>query len=174
MNKKIQDLEIFKDYLSTFKECSYDNTNKINLVESEEISVDFDKFTIEYFKNIKIDRQPSNDSLYQSEDGTLYFIEFKNSDLNTLNSKKMKLISKIVHSFLILFGQELDFKIQDFKDSGEYILVYSKSKNNNGIKSITNSLNYYSKLGLNIFKGYCFKDIKIMDNEKFDKKFITK
>lgn len=132
-----------KECKSTLKELSYDDKNKIYMIESNIEAIDFDKVKEIYVSNNLKNVNPnpkSNDALHFSEDGIWTFIEFKNGVIN--NSVNFEINKKIYDSLSILFdinfdNSEIEFKnnISFTRKNMNYILVYNEQKYNEKSKT---------------------------------------
>lgn len=115
-------------YQAKLKDVSFDDTNKISMIESDERVIDFDAVKNDYIKSLKLTRTPkSNDALAQRNE-TFYFIEFKSGHV-----KKHDIAKKIYDSLLILMdiiSQGITFT----RENVEFILVYDYEKNKKAIE----------------------------------------
>ena len=78
---KYEDIKIFKDNLSSFKDTSRDSDGKAPkyMTNSEIQVINFDKVKESYIKEMNLSDTPcSSDALYIGKEEKLFFIEFKN------------------------------------------------------------------------------------------------
>ncbi len=160
----------YNEFLSTFKECSYDSDNNVFLVDNETACFDLDKYFICKFKELDIgDRPKSLDSIYSQTSNfssKCLFVEFKNQSIKNLSNKSYSLYSKIFNSLLIFIGDN-HYCIEDCATRNYLLIVYSNYKDK--ISGQLFNLTYR----IEQFKKYCFKDVKFITNLEFDD-YITK
>lgn len=176
---------ILKKNISTLKEASRDNHNKIDyfMTESKINIIDFDAVKDDYIRNLKLKEKPkSNDALLQSSNGDLAFIEFKNGRID--NSLQFSLKRKIFDSLLIL-TDIIDIGISHTRNEMDYILVYNETKNTISDEQTTKvqvseSRDFiakelaklggttHTKFGLEMFKKYCFRDVFTYTEVEFE------
>jgi hypothetical protein len=128
-------LHIIDEKNSTLKDTSYDEDNKVYMVDCELEVCSFDDVKEWYVKNripLVKPNPKSNDALFfDKEEG--FFIEFKNGKIN--NAVNFELNKKIYNSLLMLFdleyvdsnGREVD-SISYTRENMNYILVYNEEK----------------------------------------------
>lgn len=128
-------LHIIDERNSTLKDTSYDEDNKVYMVDCELEVCSFDDVKEWYVKNripLAKPNPKSNDALFfDKEEG--FFIEFKNGKIN--NAVNFELNKKIYDSLLMLFdlgyvdsnGREVD-SISYTRENMNYILVYNEEK----------------------------------------------
>ena len=78
--KEFNNIPIFKDNMTTFKETSYDKDGKEPryMTNSEIQVINFDKVKNWYIKDMFLSSTPcSNDALYIGKDNKIFFVEFK-------------------------------------------------------------------------------------------------
>lgn len=164
-------LSDYDDY--TFKECSYDKENRIYLVDSEEKCIGFDAFAKDFAKSEGFSVSCSVDSL-MLKPNKVYFIEFKNSNCRGL---KKELTQKLYDSIILLGNVGKD--IASIRESGEYVIVFSKEKspdysgNYNARNEMEDLLSSRSKNKIIRFvpselRGFLVKEIKEIVNEDFE------
>jgi hypothetical protein len=179
---KINDL---KKYDKTVKKISWDDANNEYLSEIEEKACDFDAVKMDYCKELLLDYYfKSNDMLFINENEELYFVEFKNGQLD--RNKLAEIEYKIYDSLLIILDI-LDKTLRFSRDKIHYALVYNSEKNTNemflanGLRgkrditsspamiTLTNTLNakanqkYRALFGLEKFVGGYFKKVYTVD-----------
>ena len=128
-------LHIIDERNSTLKDTSYDEDNKVYMVDCELEVCSFDDVKEWYVKNripLAKPNPKSNDALFfDKEEG--FFIEFKNGKIN--NAVNFELNKKIYDSLLMLFDlgyvdsneREVD-SISYTRENMNYILVYNEEK----------------------------------------------
>ena len=65
------------DCVSTVKKCSYDESNKVYLIDSNKVAIDFDIVSEKLTSTLGVSKPRSMDCLYV-EDSELVLVEFKN------------------------------------------------------------------------------------------------
>ncbi len=165
--------EIFKNSISTLKECSYDSTDKVYMTEFELEVVNFDEVKKIYFNNLGLTEETSKsvDSLLYLEDKIL-FIEFKNGSSNINNSVKNK-----AKDSLLIFNDLSNTNISFTRENIIYIVVYNKLKRPNLLKQpekydIMNMVGNNAKeptihFDLSKFKTAYFKEVYTYNEEEF-------
>lgn len=127
--QKYEDIDIFKESLSSFKDTSQDSDGEVPdyMTDSEVQVINFDKVKESYIKGMKLSETPcSNDALYIGKDNELFFVEFKNGVMK--NNKIYNVYNKIYDSLLIfndIVGENISFCRQNLN----FILVYNEGKN---------------------------------------------
>ena len=125
----LNNIEIFKNNISTFKETSKDKNdgNILFMTESLTKVVDFDGVKNEYIKDMKLADVPcSNDALYLGDGEKLTFVEFKNGKMS--KQKVFDVYYKIYDSLLIL-NDIISHNISYCREHLNFILVYNGEKN---------------------------------------------
>lgn len=128
-------LHIIDERNSTLKDTSYDEDNKVYMVDCELEVCSFDDVKEWYVKNripLAKPNPKSNDALFFDKE-EVFFIEFKNGKIN--NAVNFELNKKIYDSLLMLFdlgyvdsnGREVD-SISYTRENMNYILVYNEEK----------------------------------------------
>lgn len=169
--KSYEDVEVFRDNLSTLKETSCDSNGKETeyMVNSEVQVVNFDKVKDSYIRSLKPVITPSsNDALYLGRDNNLYFIEFKNGKLD--HKQKSKLYYKIYDSLLI-FTDIIGENISYCRKNLSYVLVYNEEKNSKAeiAQHITRKANLpFVRFGLERFANVYFKDVLTYTKNEFE------
>lgn len=185
---KSDDLKsIFKNQKSTLKAVSYDDKNDTFMVDLDTEAIDFDKVKEEYIKNLKLSNTPSsNDGLVLEDSGRIFFVEFKNGNLQ---QEVFKLGKKIYDSVLI-FTDLTGNSIGEMRKSVEYVLVYNEKANVRFISNAQTKAKEHSneenakitlandllKLGgeefilcdLDKFQNYCFKAVHTYTVSQFE------
>lgn len=115
----------------TFKEMSFDKTNKVHLVQSENLAFNFDKIHHKFASKKSVSTTSTCDSIYY-DDNEFYFIEFRN-----VPSKKRtiphEIIKKMIHSYLnfndlLIEENYLKYNFESYKIEKNFIFVYSQEK----------------------------------------------
>ncbi|TJX12918.1 hypothetical protein E9840_11515 [Tissierella creatinini] len=186
---KVDDYEILSKNISTLKETSRDYHDEVDHYMTDSLlpAVDFDKVKDEYISKLSISDKPkSNDTLFIDSEGKEIFIEFKNG---FIENKKFELRKKIYDSLLI-YTDIIHEGISYTRQHVDYILVYNEEKNRTDKQEskthIQNSKSRdriakgfsklggtnYIKFGLEIFKGYCFREVNTYTEGEF-KEFLN-
>lgn len=100
--QKYEEIKIFKDNLSSFRETSRDTDGQeAGCMTNSEIQViNFDKVKESYISEMKLPNTPcSNDALYIGKDEKIFFVEFKNGVMK--KEKIFNVYYKIYDSLLI-------------------------------------------------------------------------
>ena len=131
MYQEFNDIPIFKDCMTTFKETSYDKDGKEPgyMTNSEIQVINFDKVKDCYIKDMSLTGKPcSNDALYIGKNSKIFFVEFKNGNLEKNKQKIFNVYNKIYDSLLI-FNDIVHQNISFCRENLYFILVYNESKN---------------------------------------------
>lgn len=185
--------DIFANNESTLKETSKDDADKnaITYMTDSNIKViDFDGVKDEYIANLSLrDTPKSNDVLYKHND-ELYFIEFKNGNMD----KEIYNIRRKIFDSLLIFTDIINRGISFTRKYVKYILVFNLENSKNYIvdilkkdevqdsKSFDKILDSFGSLA-NIdsfdffglrkqFKNLYFNDVYTYTSKEFDEKFI--
>lgn len=162
---------IYDNYLSTFHECSNDDTNKEFLVANTIDCFNLDAYFVEKFKYLEIgDRPNSLDCIYSKSHNFLsncLFVEFKNQRIKNID----ELYSKVYNS-VIIFISENNCSIEHCAANNFLLIVYRNYKEKIS-GHLGNLSNKFGKLkGLERFKKYCFKEVNFITDLEFDN-YIT-
>lgn len=184
---KSEELErTFSEHKSTMRVVSYDDKNNISMVDSQMEVIDFDKVKEAYIKSLRLTDTPSsNDALVLEDRGRIFFVEFKNGNLQ---KESFKLGKKIYDSVLI-FTDLTGHPISEMRKSVEYVLVYNETANPpKPPKKKTNEEKERNVLGselmklggeelilfgLDKFQNYCFKAVHTYTVSEF-KEYLNK
>ncbi len=131
MYQEFNDIPIFKNNMTTFKETSYDKDGKEPgyMTNSEIQVINFDKVKDCYIKDMSLTGKPcSNDALYIGKNSKIFFVEFKNGNLEKNKQKIFNVYNKIYDSLLI-FNDIVHQNISFCRENLYFILVYNESKN---------------------------------------------
>lgn len=182
---KLKKFEIFMDNLSSLKEISKDDSNKLDILYMTESSlevINFDGVKKKYINSLGLseDNASSVDGILEVG-GRVVFIEFKNGKMK---NEKRKVKDKIRDS-LLMFCDITDSQICDTREQVEFVLVYNKEKNpvhNHAVPedmqeshSRLEIAKYFSKkankefirFDLEKFKKLYFKDVHTYSEEEF-------
>lgn len=142
-------------YKKSYKELSYDKTNKDYLIDiDDKFAIDFDDVAIEFGNVYNVDTLKSCDALICNSDNNYKFIEFKNGKyrdsairdklyfsifmLSVVEHKKvleMEIVFELVYNLVSLFGEKevrLDDKrraLRDIRQIQSYNSAYAKHSN---------------------------------------------
>lgn len=177
------------NHKSTLKEMSKDD--KEYMVEFENFGINFDEVVKDYTEFYKLSQTPSsNDGFVWEKSGRIYFVEFKNGNLQK-SSEKHKIKTKIYDSILILMDIA-DISLESMRETVEYILVYNEEKgrsfleneeknassNSQSLHNLANSIYKTKKnqgqqkelilFGLEKFQNYCFKAVHTYTVPQFE------
>ena len=185
--------EIFQRNLSTLKETCVDTHDGIpvpQLTRSERVAINFDKVKEDYIQDLQLAQTPaSNDALFETEDGAVVFVEFKNG---YLDSKKGYELTKKIYDSMLIFSDITGITIGTSRNMMDYILVYNQEKNKehqsalereNPATSVQESPSYnrfgdiVSSLGktetvlfrLKKFENYLFRKVHTYNEEQFER-----
>ena len=131
MYQEFNDIPIFKNNMTTFKETSYDKDGKEPgyMTNSEIQVINFEKVKDCYIKDMSLTGKPcSNDALYIGKNSKIFFVEFKNGNLEKNKQKIFNVYNKIYYSLLI-FNDIVHQNISFCRENLYFILVYNESKN---------------------------------------------
>ena len=129
--ENLNNIPIFKDNMTTFKETSYDKDGKEPgyMTNSEIQVINSDKVKDCYIKDMSLTGKPcSNDALYIGKNSKIFFVEFKNGNLEKNKQKIFNVYNKIYDSLLI-FNDIVHQNISFCRENLYFILVYNESKN---------------------------------------------
>lgn len=191
MQKKLDEILIFKENKSTFKETSLDDSGKENqyMVDSEIEVIDFDRVKSAYIKGMGLNDTPSSsDALYERQPGEYFLVEFKNG---RLNKPDIYSVQKKIYDSLLIFNDIMDANISFCREHVDFILVYNESKNPKPADETSDSLDaptpsrvaigqYWSKkanrhfirFDLEQFKTIYFHDVFTYSVQEFEEEFL--
>lgn len=170
------------------KQTSKDITNNEYMTNCVKDVINFDEVVYSYCKKAGVSTVDSNDALVISQDGeTVTFIEFKNGYVD--NKMRYKLLKKIYDSVFI-FTDITKETISSTRQFLSYILVYNENNNSDKPNPKTEYresksrdeidrtfLKYanekHIKYGLEVLKGYCFKDVSTYSKSEFEELFVS-
>ncbi|MGK4165302.1 hypothetical protein [Ligilactobacillus salivarius] len=170
MSEKDKELwqKIEKKACRSLKKSSEDETNKTKMTKNKSKVIDFDRvkdcYMINIKKNFKIDNDPrSIDAIFDTKDGRMVFVEFKNGKLSPKN-----VLEKLYDSVLIN-NDLLGISIGKLRKDGIFILVYnpgSAEELQNMVASNANESIKRMKIGR--FEGYIFKKVYSFTKDQFE------
>ncbi len=187
--QKYEDIEIFKENLSSFKETSRDSDGEVPgcMTNSEIQVINFDKVKECYIREMNLSNTPcSNDALYIGKDKKIFFVEFKNGVMK--KSKIFNVYNKIYDSLLIfndIVGENISFCRQNLY----FILVYNEGKNScekgaieqqDSSKAVISKYVHnkakkkYVRFGLDRFEKIYFKEVFTYTEKEFEDIFLSK
>ena len=147
MNSKFEN--IWKDFsedqsigISTIEDCSFDDDNKVVLINSEKPAINFDKASEVLVKRLDIRQKPKSVDCLYLENEWLILTEFKNI---TKINKKIDDIKLKIHDSLLLLNFLYKFDEDDFRFTEIIIVqkgnapVASNQKSSSHLKGLANS-----------------------------------
>ena len=188
--KEFNNIPIFKDNMTTFKETSYDKDGKEPryMTNSEIQVINFDKVKNWYIKDMFLSSTPcSNDALYIGKDNKIFFVEFKNGDLEKNKKMVFNVYNKIYDSLLI-FNDIVHQNISFCRENLYFILVYNESKNSyeecetkqeDSPKAMISKFIHnkakkkFVRFGLDKFEKIYFKEVFTYTESEFENLFLT-
>ena len=188
--KEFNNIPIFKDNMTTFKETSYDKDGKEPryMTNSEIQVINFDKVKNWYIKDMFLSSTPcSNDALYIGKDNKIFFVEFKNGALEK-NKKMIFNVYNKIYDSLLIFNDIVHQNISFCRENLYFILVYNESKNSSEeretkqedspkariSKSIHNKAKKkFVRFGFDKFEKIYFKEVFTYTESEFENLFLT-
>lgn len=165
---------LFRDNKTSLQETSKDNsdgTNHFMTYDTYKV-VNFDAVKTAYLNSNHISEEhaASVDAMLNTEEGMLYFIEFKNGELH---SEKQNINRKIRDSVMI-FCAIADEQIEFTRKNLRFILVYNAAKNDFNWKM--KRADAMAKLGkkstplleLDKLEGFCYNRLEAYTAEDFN------
>lgn len=182
----VEKYPILSKHKSTLKETSKDSHdgNDVFMTESLAEAINFDDVKSEYICNLKLSDSPkSNDALFINSDSLATFIEFKNG---FMDNQKIYGVRKKIYDSMLMLSDIVGKNISYTRNHLDYILVYNNAKNPNPKKvyreseardSIDKAILSYAdqrqiKFGIEIFQGYCFRNVYTYTEKEFKEKFV--
>lgn len=174
----ILDSKLFKDNQCSLQETSKDESgDKICYMTScTKKVVNFDCVKTEFLNHLgeSEERAKSVDAVV-SEGDYLFFIEFKNGDMNGLRKEILLKARDSILIFNSIFNCSVDLTRQICK----FVLVYNEDKNSCDSKTEI-SLAKAKKANVNFdrfnladMKGFCFNDVLTFDRKQFKEEIIN-
>lgn len=188
--KDYNNIPIFKDNMTSFKETSHDKDGKVPgyMTNSEIQVINFDKVKECYIKDLFLSNTPcSNDALYIGKDDKIFFVEFKNGALEK-NKKMIFNVYNKIYDSLLIFNDIVQQNISFCREKLCFILVYNEGKNFCGeceakqedspkamiSKSIhKKAKKKYVRFGLQKFEKIYFKEVFTYTESEFENIFLT-
>ena len=188
--KEFNNIPIFKDNMTTFKETSYDKDGKEPryMTNSEIQVINFDKVKNWYIKDMFLSSTPcSNDALYIGKDNKIFFVEFKNGALEK-NKKMIFNVYNKIYDSLLIFNDIVHQNISFCRENLYFILVYNESKNSyeecetkqeDSPKAMISKLIHnkakkkFVRFGLDNFEKIYFKEVFTYTESEFENLFLT-
>lgn len=188
--KEFNNIPIFKDNMTTFKETSYDKDGKEPryMTNSEIQVINFDKVKNWYIKDMFLSSTPcSNDALYIGKDNKIFFVEFKNGALEK-NKKMIFNVYNKIYDSLLIFNDIVHQNISFCRENLYFILVYNESKNSyeecetkqeDSPKAMIGKLIHnkakkkFVRFGLDKFEKIYFKEVFTYTESEFENLFLT-
>lgn len=188
--KEFNNIPIFKDNMTTFKETSYDKDGKEPryMTNSEIQVINFDKVKNWYIKDMFLSSTPcSNDALYIGKDNKIFFVEFKNGALEK-NKKMIFNVYNKIYDSLLIFNDIVHQNISFCRENLYFILVYNESKNSyeecetkqeDSPKAMISKLIHnkakkkFVRFGLDKFEKIYFKEVFTYTEREFENLFLT-
>ena len=189
MEIQYDNLEIFKNNMSSFMETSKDTDSEtIKYMTQSDIEViNFDQVKDDYIKDMKLSNTPcSSDALYISKNGELYFVEFKNG---LMKKDKVYNVYNKIYDSLLIFNDITGKNISFCREHVNFILVYNESKNpyktdevsmedspkaRIGKYFISKANKRYIRFDLERFKKIYFRDVFTYTETEFENLFLSK
>lgn len=166
------------NHKDTFKKMSYDENNKVHLIQSENLAFNFDNIHHDFARRKKFETTSTSDSIYY-DDNYFYFIEFKNVPSNKPTLRE-DIIKKLIYSYLnfndlLIEESLLKYNYESFNIERKFIFVYSKEKTiDYDNKQIERMERYYQKVG-NLQHHTRYKVKKIEEEmKKYIKPYVDK
>lgn len=188
--QEFNNIPIFKNNITTFKETSYDKDGKVPryMTNSEIQVINFDKVKDCYIKDMFLSNTPcSNDALYIGKDNKIFFVEFKNGALEKNRKMIFNIYNKIYDSLLI-FNDIVHQNISFCRDNLYFILVYNESKNSyeecetkqeESPKAMISKFIHnkakkkFVRFGLDKFEKIYFKEVFTYTESEFENIFLS-
>ena len=186
--QKYEDIEIFKNNISSLKDTSRDSDSEVPgyMTDSEIQVINFDKVKESYIRKMNLTNTPcSNDALYIGKDKRIFFIEFKNGVMK--NQKIYNVYNKIYDSLLI-FNDIVGENISFCRKHLYFILVYNEGKNScekysgwqqDSSKAVISKYVHdkakkkFVRFGLDRFEKIYFKKVFTYTESEFEHVFLS-
>lgn len=188
--QEYNNIPIFKDNMTSFKETSHDKDSKVPgyMTNSEIRVINFDKVKDCYIKEMFLSNTPcSNDALYIGKDNKLFFVEFKNGALGK-NKKMIFNVYNKIYDSLLIFNDIVHQNISFCRENLYFILVYNESKNlyeecgakhEDSPKAMISKFIHnkakkkFVRFGLEKFEKIYFKEVFTYTESEFENVFLT-
>lgn len=178
-----------KEYESTIKETSKSDEN-IDFIESEVKVYDFDTYTEDICKEYRNKKSLSSvDAFALSDDGDLWFIEFKNARKSQLPKKSLppKAYDSMYTAYFFLKER---YSIDELKKKAVLFVVYNddaisdenKENQSKSFSKFKTKMGEMAKIdtetrilfGLEKFKGFLYREIHTIGKQEFLEKYEQK
>lgn len=170
--------KLYEDCYTSLKQTSYDKHNNTYMTNVEANVINFDCVKEKFASLLHINYPSSVDALYK-ENNTYYLIEFKNTEVNSINLHKKLYDSVIILSYIH------NCSVSEIQKNCVYIVVYRNEKNKYiNLKTDVENSKQYDKIknfnshiisfDLAVYKGYLCKNVYTYTCEEFKSKFIDK
>ena len=185
--QKYEEIKIFKDNLSSFRETSRDTDGQESgcMTNSEIQVINFDKVKESYISEMKLPNTPcSNDALYIGKDEKIFFVEFKNG---VMKKEKIFNVYYKIYDSLLIFNDIVGENISFCRKNLYFILVYNEGKNScesdkvgqqDSSKAIISKYVHnkakkkFVRFGLDRFEKIYFKEVFTYTEYEFEKIFL--
>lgn len=189
MAMKYEDIAIFQENLSSFKETSRDSDGEMPryMTDSEIQVINFDKVKERYIREMNLSNTPcSNDALYFGRDQKIFFVEFKNG---VMQKQKIFNVYNKIYDSLLIFNDIVEENISFCRQNLYFILVYNEAKNfcemggieqQDSSKAIISKIIHkkakkkYVRFGLDRFEKIYFKEVFTYTEKEFEISFLSK
>lgn len=184
---------IFIKNKTTLKESSKDDSDKEDIkymTNSEFEVIDFDGVKNDYVRNLKLGDTPKSNDVLCIKDNELYFIEFKNGNME----KEVFNVRRKIFDSLLIFTDTIYKGISYTRQNLNYILVYNKNYRPNLKKRLDKDeiqeSKYFDNMSRKLsnlgnlepdyfglrkqFERLYFKAVHTYTVEEFDEKFVSK
>lgn len=173
---RLAGLAKYKDlfHLSTWTECSFDRESRESMIENTRQVINFDAVKTNYLNALHKSEEcaASVDALGEDKEGHLYFVEFKNGQIDKENIR-----NKVTESLLI-FNAIAGGQIADTRTQAEFVLVYNSEKIS--IPPLKEAAIHKARLGkvpcplygLDKYYGVYFAKAYMMSAKRFEEKVL--
>ena len=169
----------YKNATCTLKSASADDTNDVQMVDSSCCVLDYDEVAKKHQQERHYSfRLSSTDAVYITNDGIIYFIEFKNGTF-----EKIEIAKKGIGSAMLAMDLGLVNSMKELQCKAVYILVYNPSvieaKQTESQKKLSSNLRKKSKgriTCLPVLKevAWIYRDAFSYTIEEFKSEFVQK
>jgi hypothetical protein len=165
--------EMLKEFPSTLRETSADDTNSKFMTSCQETVVNLDSFKKDFRRKLSSNSRPiygeptSCDALlYMMNQNVFFMIEFKNGRINR-NEVRIKVLES-----LLMLSKKFSIDIEYTRDNMNFIFVYNEDTNKEYMRNRRNRAT--DMFGLEYFKNLYFKNINAYSKAEFEEKFVRK
>lgn len=174
------------DSIDTLNNTSKDKRNGVYMTNSTISVINFDAVKDKYTSNLSLTKHPKSiDAMVIKSESKATLIEFKNG---VITDREAYGIRRKVYDSILIFTDITDATIKETRDNIDYILVYNSDKNSDPKTKYPESKNRDDigkillgygrkkliKFGLEMFEGYCFKEVCTYNQEEFEQEFVNK